>query len=81
MARGAHLPSTGAPVKVKFKRVFRKSPSVMDLSVAGWFAGEAAIAAFCPCPNDAKSPRLVNMVALMNPLIVSVSPSPNFTTC
>src|SRR5213083_2189481 len=41
VARGAHLPSTGAPVKVKFKRVFRKSPSVMDLSVAGWFAGEA----------------------------------------
>jgi len=81
VALGAHLPSTGVLLKVKLMRVFRTSPSVKVLSLAGWFAGEAANSAFCPWPNPPNSPRSLNMVALTKPLMVSVCPSPNFTTC
>src|SRR5437762_13995755 len=81
VARGAHLPSTGAALKVKLMRVFRTSPSKIPWSTPGWLAGAAAISAFCPCPNELNNPRSLNSVALMNPLIVSVSPSPSLTTC
>src|SRR5207245_531719 len=81
VAFGAHLPSTGPALKVKLMRVFRTSPSVKSLSVVGWLAGAAASSAFCPCPNRPNTPWSVNMVALMNPLMVRVCPSPNFTTC
>src|SRR5438876_8910445 len=81
VAFGAHLPSTGEPLNVKLMRVFRTSASLKSLTVVGWVAGGAAHSAFCPCPNEPNSPRSVNSVALMKPLMVSVSPSPSLTTC
>src|SRR3989442_1507912 len=81
VAFGAHLPSTGPALNVKLMRVLRTSPSLKSLSVVGWLAGAAANSAFCPWPNPPNSPLFVNIVALMKPLIVSVSPSPSFTTC
>src|SRR3989441_13025756 len=80
-AFGAHLPSTGPAVKVKLMRVLRTSPSVKSLSVVGWLAGGAANSAFCPWPNPPNRPWSVNRVAFIKPLMGSVCPSPNFTTC
>src|SRR2546426_4549085 len=79
VALGDHLPSTGVLLKVKLIRVFRTSPSVKNLSVVS--ATWAAYSAFCPCPNAPNLLRLVKKVALTKPLMVSVCPSPNLTTC
>src|SRR3989454_2894921 len=79
VAFGAHLPSTGPALKSNRMRVFRMSPSRNPWSVVGW--ATAAHSAFWPWPNPSNKPRLLNIVALMKPLIVRVSPAPSLTDC
>src|SRR6266480_1366478 len=73
VARGAHLPSTGAALKVKLMRVFRTSPSKIPRLAPGCpvhpgiGTGQAAISAFWPCPKELNSPRSLNIVALTKP--------------
>jgi len=44
--------------------------------------GQGRPLAFCPFPKPpANEPRSLNSVALTKPLMVSVCPSPNLTTC
>ncbi|PYP31332.1 MAG: hypothetical protein DMD49_08360 [Gemmatimonadetes bacterium] len=76
---GAHLPITGWLANSNRMRVFLTSPSVNPWSAPGW--AWAAHSAFCPWPNWPNKPRSLNRVALMKPLMVSVSPSASLMTC
>src|SRR6266853_1863946 len=78
VAFGAHWPSTGPELKSSRMRVFRMSPSKRLWSTPG--CATLAHSAFCPCPKSNK-PRLLNIVALMKPLMVRVSPAPSLTDC